>query len=200
MTYTDLPFDAQAASQILADAASDADDGDIYVQRSRSEGFVFDDGRLKSATYDTTQGFGLRVVAGEASGNAHSGELSLAAIRRAAETARQAKRGYSGSLDTGPVPTNRRLYQPIDPTEAPGFTVKTGLLAEIDAWVRAQDPRVVQVSVSLAGSHELIDIIRPGGESFHDVRPLVRLNVSVTLEQNGRRESASAGAERHQHP
>ncbi|MEO1189658.1 MAG: DNA gyrase modulator, partial [Pseudomonadota bacterium] len=170
MTYTDLPFDTQDASQILADAAKDADDGDIYVQRSRSEGFVFDDGRLKSATYDTNQGFGLRVVAGEASGNAHSGELTIDAIRRAAETARQAKRGYSGNLAAGPVPSNRQLYAPIDPTEAPDFTVKTGLLAEIDAWVRAKDPRVVQVSVSLAGSHEQIDILRPAGETFHDVR------------------------------
>jgi len=194
MTYTDLPFDTQDASKILSEAANGADDGDIYVQRSRSEGFVFDDGRLKSATYDTAQGFGMRVVAGEASGNAHSGDLSIDAIRRAGETARQAKRGYSGSLATSPTPSNRQLYAAIDPTEAPDFTVKTGLLAEIDAWVRAKDPRVVQVSVSLAGSHEQIDILRPAGETFHDVRPLVRLNVSVTLEQNGRRESASAGA------
>ena len=127
MTYTDLPFDAQDAASLLSDAAKGADDGDIYIQRSRSEGFVFDDGRLKSATYDTSQGFGLRVVAGEASGNAHSGELSIAAIRRAADTARQAKRGYSGSLETGPTPSNRQLYAPIDPTESPDFTVKNWL-------------------------------------------------------------------------
>lgn len=194
MTQTDLPFDIRQAADILSSATKNADDGDIYVQRSRSEGFVFDDGRLRSATYDTSQGFGLRVVAGEASGNAHSGELTLAAIRRAADTAEQAKRGYSGSLSLSPTPTNRRLYAPIDPTDSPGFTVKTDLLAEIDAWVRAKDPRVVQVSASLAGSHEQIDILRPGGESFSDIRPLVRLNVSVTLEQNGRRETASAGA------
>ncbi|MEO1643150.1 MAG: DNA gyrase modulator, partial [Pseudomonadota bacterium] len=194
MTQTALPFDTQDAARILAAATDNADDGDIYVQRARSESFVFDDGRLKSASYDSTQGFGLRVVAGEASGNAHSGELTLAAIQRAADTASQAKRGYSSNLAAGPTPTNRRLYAPIDPTDAPDFTVKTGLLAEIDAWVRAKDPRVVQVSVSLSGSHEEIDIIRPAGEQFHDIRPLVRLNVSVTLEQNGRRESASAGA------
>jgi TldD protein len=194
MTQTDLPFDIRQAADILSSATRNADDGDIYIQRSRSEGFVFDDGRLRSATYDTSQGFGLRVVAGEASGNAHSGELTLAAIRRAADTAEQAKRGYSGSLSLSPTPTNRRLYAPIDPTDSPGFTVKTDLLAEIDAWVRAKDPRVVQVSASLAGSHEQIDILRPGGESFSDIRPLVRLNVSVTLEQNGRRETASAGA------
>jgi TldD protein len=194
MTQTDLPFDIRQAADILSSATRNADDGDIYIQRSRSEGFVFDDGRLRSATYDTSQGFGLRVVAGEASGNAHSGELTLAAIRRAADTAEQAKRGYSGSLSLSPTPTNRRLYAPIDPTDSPGFTVKTDLLAEIDAWVRAKDPRVVQVSASLAGSHEQINILRPGGESFSDIRPLVRLNVSVTLEQNGRRETASAGA------
>jgi TldD protein len=194
MTQTTLPFDMQDAATILADATRGSDDGDIYVQRSRSESFVFDDGRLKSAAYDSGQGFGLRVVAGEASGNAHSGDLSLAAIKRAAGTAKQANRGYSGKLDTSPTPTNRRLYAPIDPTEAPSFTAKTNLLAQIDAWVRAKDPRVVQVSVSLAGSHEEIDILRPAGEAFHDIRPLVRLNISVTLEQNGRRESAAAGA------
>ena len=190
----ELPFDIDGAQAILSQAAKGADDGDIYVQRSRSEGFVFDDGRLKSASYDTAQGFGLRVVAGEASGNAHSGELSLAALQRAADTAVQAKRNYSGSLDLGPARTNRHLYGAIDPTAAPDFTVKTGLLAEIDAWVRAKDPRVVQVSVSLAGSQEMIDILRPDGAHYHDVRPLVRLNISVTLEQKGRRESAGAGA------
>lgn len=194
MIDTELPFSRQNAIEILSDACKGADDGDIYVQRSRSESFVFDDGRLKSANYDTQQGFGLRVLAGEASGNAHSSELSIAAIQRAANTASQAKRGYSGTMDLAPKSTNRILYQPIDPTEAPGFGAKTELLAEIDAWVRAKDPRVVQVSVSLAGEVDQIDILRPSGEAYHDVRPLVRINVSVTLEQDGRRETASAGA------
>lgn len=194
MTQTDLPFCAQKASDILAAAAAGSDDGDIYVQRSRSESFVFDDGRLKSAAFDTAQGFGLRILAGEAAGYAHSGELSLAAIQRAADSARAANRGYTGSLDLSPQRTNRQLYQPIDPTASGDLTAKTTLMGDIDAWVRARDPRVVQVSVSLGGSLEEIDILRPGGEAFHDVRPLVRLNVSVTLEEKGRRESASAGA------
>jgi TldD protein len=194
MTQSPLPFDSRAAADILAEAANGADDGDLYIERSRSESFVFDDGRLKSAAYDTDQGFGLRVVAGEAQGSGYASELSLAAIRRAAETAALAKRGYSGKLAAGPQPANRRLYQPIDPTLAPAFGNKTNLLAEIDAFARAADPRVVQVSVSLAGSHKEIDIIRPDGAQFHDIRPLVRLNVSVTLEENGRRESASNGA------
>ena len=194
MSDTSLPFDRARATALLADAVSGADDGDIFIERTRSESFVFDDGRLKSASYDSGQGFGLRVVAGEASGNAHAAELSEAAIARAGETAARAKRGYSGSLDVGPTPTNRRLYAQTDPTETPDFGAKTSLMAEIDAWTRAQDPRVVQVSVSLAGSRREVDILRPGGEAMHEIRPLVRLNVSVTLEQDGRRESASAGA------
>ena len=194
MTDNALPFDLRQATDILSDAVRGGDDGDLYIERSRSESFVFDDGRLKSAAFDTDQGFGLRVVAGEAQGSGYASELSLDAIRRAASTAAEAKRGYSGKLAAGPVPTNRRLYQPIDPTTAPDFSVKTGLLAEIDAWARAEDPRVVQVSASLSGSHTEVDILRPDGAVFSDIRPLVRLNVSVTLEANGRRESASAGA------
>ena len=193
-TPPNFAFDKAAAIALLDDAVHGADDGELYVERTRSESFVFDDGRLKSAAFDTGQGFGLRIVAGEATGYAHASELSIDAIKRAAATAVAAKQGYSGTLAEPPRPTNRQLYQPIDPTQAPDFTVKTGLLAEIDAWVRAKDPRVVQVSAVLSGSHKQIDILRPGGAAMHDTRPLVRINVSVTLEQNGRRESASAGA------
>ncbi|MEL6211509.1 MAG: DNA gyrase modulator, partial [Pseudomonadota bacterium] len=137
MTQTALPFDTARAADILSSAAAGADDGDIFIERTRSESFVFDDGRLKSAAYDTAQGFGLRVVAGEATGNAHSAELTEAAIARAADTAASAKRGYSGTLAEGPQRANRRLYAQIDPTETPDFGAKTSLLAEIDAFFSA---------------------------------------------------------------
>ncbi len=189
----DLPFDCDRAREVLSRAVHGADDGELYVERTRSESFVFDDGRLKSAAFDTGQGFGLRVVAGEATGYAHASELSDTAIARAADTAASAKRNYSGTLAAPPVPVNRRLYAPVDPTESPDFTVKTGLLAEIDAFARAADPRVVQVSVSLAGGTKELTLIRAEGSEQRDVRPLVRLNVSVTMEDNGRRESGSAG-------
>ncbi|MEL7452519.1 MAG: metalloprotease TldD [Pseudomonadota bacterium] len=194
MTHsTDFPLDRSHALKVLDAAVQGADDGELYVERTRSESFVFDDGRLKSAAYDTGQGFGLRVVAGEASGYAHASELSNDALSRAATTASAAKRGYSGALAEAPRPTNRRLYDAVDPTETPDFVAKTTLLADIDAWVRAQDPRVVQVSASLSGAHKEVNILRPGGAELHDVRPLVRLNVSVTLEKDGRRESGSSG-------
>ncbi len=194
MTSTPLPFDISSAVRLLDETATGADDGEIYIERSRSESFVFDDGRLKSAAFDTDQGFGLRVIAGEAQGAGYGSELSLEAMSRAARTAGEARRGYSGRLAAGPQPANRHLYPAIDPTMAPDFSHKIQLLAEIDAFARAADARVVQVSVSLAGSHKEIDIIRPDGAHMSDTRPLVRLNVSVTLEQHGRRESAGTGA------
>lgn len=190
----DTPLNIEKATEILANAARGADDADIYVERSRSESFVFDDGRMKSASYDTGQGFGLRIVAGEATGMAHASDVTEAAIARAAATASAAKRNYSGSASVSPTPINHRLYEAIDPTATHDFGVKSGLLQTIDAYLRAKDPRVVQVSVSLGASSKEVDIIRADGAHYHDHRPLVRLSISVTLEQEGRRETASAGA------
>tara|TARA_B100000678_G_scaffold284661_1_gene286553 strand:- start:20190 stop:21584 length:1395 start_codon:yes stop_codon:yes gene_type:complete len=189
-----LPLNLDTARDTLAKAVEGADDGEIYIEQSRSESFVFDDGRLKSAAFDTGRGMGLRVVAGEATGFAHGSDLSDEAIRKAGDTAAAAKRGYSGTLAASPRPINRRLYAPIDPTDTPDFSTKASLLAEIDSYVRAKDPRVAQVSVSLAGSHKQINVIRPDGAMFEDIRPLVRINVSITLEKDGRRETGSAGA------
>lgn len=187
-------LDLDAARRILADACQGADDGEIFIEDSRSEGFSWDDGRLKSATYDATQGFGVRIVSGEMAGYGHASTLDEGAILRAAEAAKLAKRGYAPVLAASPPRANRRLYGDIDPLAAPGFTDKTDLLAEIDAYARAKDPRVVQVSASLAGSRRAITILRPDGERFEDARPLVRINVAVTVEREGRRETGSAGA------
>jgi TldD protein len=184
----------ETAAKILDEALVGADDGEIYVESVKSESFLMDDGRLKSASYDSGQGFGLRVVSGESAGYAHASEVSEGALRRAAAAAAAAKRGRSGSLAIGPSPVNRRLYVDVDPVESMDFVAKTSLLAEIDAWCRAADPRVVQVSVSLAGSRTAVEIIRAGGASVAEARPLVRLNISVTMEKDGRRETGSSGA------
>jgi TldD protein len=187
-------IDWEASGRILADAAKGADDAEIFVEESRSESFAWDDGRLKAASYDASQGFGLRVVSGEAAGYGHASSFDEGAIKRAAAAASSAKGGRSGSLDVAPARTNAKLYRDVDPLASPSFTAKTDLLAEIDAYVRAKDPRVVQVSASLAGSRRAISILRPDGHRIDDARPLVRVNVSVTVEKDGRRESGSAGA------
>jgi TldD protein len=182
------------AERLLGEALSGADDGEIFLERSESESFVFDDGRLKSAAYDATEGFGLRVVAGETAGYAHASEISLAAIGRAATSAALAKRGYSGVAAEGPRDTNSRLYGEEDPLASPAFSEKVALLEEINAYARGRDPRVAQVMASMAGERRVVEILRGDGRLIRDVRPLVRLNVQVTVEKDGRRESGSSGA------
>ncbi|HEV7227124.1 metalloprotease TldD [Brevundimonas sp.] len=186
--------DPEEALSILRGALAGADDGELFLERSELESLVFDDGRLKGANYDATEGFGLRVVAGETAGYAHANEITADAIRRAAGAASLAKAGHAGVTAEGPRATNQSLYPPLDPLAAPGFSDKIALLQEIDAWARARDPRVVQVSASLIGERRSIEILRAEGRSVRDVRPLVRFNVSVTVEKDGRRETASAGA------
>jgi TldD protein len=187
-------MDWEAAQRILADAAHGADDGEIFVEDSKTESFHWDDGRLKSASFDATKGFGLRIVAGERAGYGHASVLDTEAVSRAAEAAAAVKMGHAGTLEASPARVNRQLYRDFDPIEAPRFTDKTDLLAEIDAYCRARDPRVVQVAATLAGARRGLTILRPDGAKLSDHRPLVRINVSVTVERDGRRESGSAGA------
>ncbi len=186
--------DPDEALSILQGTLNGADDGELFLERSELESLVFDDGRLKSAAYDATEGFGLRVVAGETAGYAHANEITAAALRRAADAAALAKTGHAGISTEGPRATNQRLYEPVDPLASPAFSDKIALLQEIDAWTRARDPRVVQVSATLVGERRAVEILRADALTVRDVRPLVRLNISVTVEKDGRRESASTGA------
>jgi len=138
-------------------------------------------------------GFGLRAVRGEAVGYAHSTQISESSLKRAAETVRLAVGDGGGTLAAAPQPTNTKLYVDEDPISGVEFGVKVNTLREIDAFARAQDPRVVQVSATIAASHQEVMILRPDGHMVSDSRPMTRLNVSVIVEQDGRRESGSAG-------
>ncbi|MEA1014211.1 metalloprotease TldD [Sphingosinicella sp. LY1275] len=182
----------EAALRLTADALQSCDDGELYLQYTASEAFSFDDGRLKSADFNTQAGFGLRGVSGETTAFAHANELSEVAIRRAAETMTVLDPA-KGPRPAPPRRTNATLYTDTDPLSAIPFARKVALCQQIDAAARARDPRVQQVSVSLAGSWSVIDIVRPDGFVAHDVRPLVRLNVQIVVEQNGRRETGFHG-------
>jgi TldD protein len=186
-------LDRANVQSLVDESLRDSDDGELFLEYRQSESFVFDDGRLKAATFDTTQGFGLRAVAGEATGYAHASELSEAAIRRAGQTVRAVTQGYSGVVAPPPLRTNIKLYSDIDPLHSAAFKTKIKLLEEMNAYARAKDPRVRQVSCSLSGEWQTVEIVRPGGEIYRDIRPLVRIGVSVVAEQNGRQESGSFG-------
>ena len=155
MTNSDLLslFDADEATlrAAVAEALSGADDGELFIEQSQAESLTFDDGRLKGGSFNTDQGFGLRAVAGEAVGYAHSGELSLGSLKRAADAVGAVTRGYAGSYSDAPARTNRKLYGEDNPIGAPSFEEKVHLLKEIDSYLRAKD-KVRQVTASLAAS------------------------------------------------
>ena len=186
-------LDRDAALTLLRQATDGADDGELFLERRSSEALVFDDGRLKTASYDAGEGFGLRAVRGEVAGYAHATDISEPAIRRAVKTARLAVGEGGAVLADSPQPTNRRLYTDADPIGGVSFPVKIETLRAIDSFARDLDPRVVQVSATLAASHQEVVILRPDGTHVSDIRPMTRVNVSVIVEKDGRRESGSAG-------
>jgi TldD protein len=186
-------LDREQARETLAVGLAGADDGELYLEYAQSESLVFDNGRLKQATYNTDQGFGLRAVKEEAVGYAHSSEISPAALRRAAEAVRAVKGGYSGTYAAAPARSNVRLYGDENPLGTPDFASKVRLLETMDNYIRARDARVRQATISLGASWQVMEILRADGEVYRDVRPLVRLNVSVVVGEGDRQESGSHG-------
>ncbi|GGG72917.1 peptidase C69 [Salipiger pallidus] len=176
----------------LRAALDGADDGELFLERRRAEALVLDDGRIRTASYDATEGFGLRAVRGEVTGYAHSSELSEAAIARASKTVRLAVGDGGGVMAPPPSGTNHKLYTDADPIAGHAFGVKVDILREIDAYARALDPRVVQVTATVAASCQEVAILRPEGGLVTDIRPMTRVTVSVIVEDAGRREAGSA--------
>ncbi|GAB4259705.1 MAG: metalloprotease TldD [Pararhodobacter sp.] len=192
-----LPFetmiDRDRALAILRDSVVGADDGELFLERRRSESLVLDDGRIRNAAFDAAEGFGLRAVRGDVAGYAHSTEITEEAMRRAAATARLAVGQGGGALAAPPAGTNTRLYTDADPIADASFAAKIETLREIDAYLRDRDPRVVQVTATLSAALQEIAILRPEGGLITDIRPMSRIHVGVILEQDGRRESGHSG-------
>ncbi len=190
--YNPGRLDPAEAQTLAARALAQADDGELYLQYRKTEAFGFDDGRLKTASYDLQSGFGLRAVSGEMTAFAHANELSAAAIARAIDTMALIDPAV-GPKAPPPRATNRHLYTDANPLDLVPFAAKVALCQTIDAAARARDPRVEQVSVNLSGQWNVVEIVRADGFVATDVRPLVRLNVSIVAKQGERRETGSFG-------
>ena len=178
---------------IIGESLRNADDGELFLEYQQSENFVFDDGQLKNANFDTSQGFGLRAVAGEMSGYAHASELSEEALLRAGDTIKAVQVGYDGIMAQGPAQTNQSLYMEDNPLNQTPFETKVRLLSGMDAYARGLDERIRQFSASLSGSWQAVQIIRADGSRAADIRPLVRLNVSCIVGDGDRLEAGSYG-------
>ncbi|MCQ9155572.1 metalloprotease TldD [Acidomonas methanolica] len=181
------------AAALVRESLEGTDDGELFLEYRESESLTLDEGVIRSANFDTSSGFGLRAVLGTETGFAHSDDISRPALRRAGDAVGQVRQGRSGTLAAPPAATNRRLYAENDPREGTDFARRAALLSEIDAYARALDPRIVQVSATLSSEWQAVRILRREGEDVADLRPLVRLNISVVVEQDGRRESGGRG-------
>ena len=186
-------LDRSKMRQIMGRGLEGADDGELFLEYRQAEALTFDNGRLKQASYDTVQGFGLRAVKDEAVGYAHASDVSEAAIARAAEAVRAVKGGHSGTYAEAPARTNRKLYSDENPLGSPAFDAKVKLLESIDAYAREKDPRVRQVTASVAANWQVVEILRADSETYRDIRPMVRFNVSVIAGDGDRQESGSYG-------
>jgi TldD protein len=190
--YRDDSLNPDEAKALTRELLGTCDDGELFLQYRASESFGFDDGRLKTADYSSDAGFGLRGVSGETTAFAHANELSASAIRRAGETM-QLLDPATAKASAPPRRSNQQLYTDSNPLSLIPFADKVALCQKVDAAARARDPRVVQVSVGLSGSWSVVEIVRADGYLATDIRPLVRLNVSIVAEVNGRREHGSFG-------
>ena len=170
------------------------DSGDLYFQSTRFESWVLEDGIVKEGTHSIEQGAGVRAISGDKTGFAYSDEIVMPALLQASTAARAiAKHGHEGSLQSWHAGGTNSLYPAMDPIDRMSADDKVALLKQLDAEARQQDPRVREVVVSLAGVHEVVMVAVSDGTLAADVRPLVRCNVTVTVEQDGRREQASSG-------
>ena len=186
-------LDQDKALQILNGLTKGADDGEIYFERNITEALIFDNNNLKTASFNAAEGFGIRTVLGESTGYAHSTEISERALLRAANSAKIVSQIGGGKLAIAPRKTNHNQYEKIDPVSEATFGSKVNILKEINEYARSLDSRVFQVSISIAASHQEIEILRPEGFSVKDVRPMTRLNISIIVEKDGRRETGTAG-------
>ena len=186
-------LDISTASSIVSDTLNRCDDGELYLEDSKSESIILDDNKIKSSTYKSDLGYGLRAITGEVVAYSHSSELSKKSLNESSKNLKSTLSSSNGTYNFEIKKTNKKYYSEKDPIEEKNFKSKIEILNHVNDYVRNKNSSVSQVTATLLGEHRAIEILRSGGELLSDDRPLVRFNVSVMLEKNGRKESAVYG-------
>ena len=181
------------AEKIVSETLHKCDDGELYLENTKTESIVLDDNKIKSSSYNTDLGYGLRAVTGEIVAYSHSNEISKNSLKISSENLYSSLKSKKGTYNHSIPKTNIKLYDETNPIEEKSLNLKLELLKEINNYTRSKGAIVQQVTASLAGEHKSIEIIRSGGEILTDIRPLVRFNVSVMLERNGKKETGIFG-------
>ena len=186
-------LDISTASSIESNTLNKCDDGELYLENSKSESIILDDNKIKSSSYKSDLGYGLRAVTGEVVAYSHSSDLSKKSLNESSKNLKSTLASSNGTYNFEIKKTNKKYYSEQDPIEAKNFKSKIEILNQVNDYVRNKNSSVRQVTATLLGEHRSVEILRCGGELLSDDRPLVRFNVSVMLEKNGRKESAVYG-------
>ena len=192
MNKIEKHWSTEKSAKLVDETLSSYDDGELFVEKTVSENLIFDDNKIKNASFDEEKGFGLRVVKDDSIGFSHSSELTDASLLKAVNAVKTLENG-SNSKNTIPKKTNNTLYSDENPIQLVEFKSKINLLENINSYARSKDLRVKQVSITLAANYQNIEIYKEGGITFNDSRPLVRLNVNVSIERNNSIENGSYG-------
>jgi len=177
------------AENIISETLNKCDDGELYLENSKSESIVLDDNKIKNSGYSSDLGYGLRAVTGEVIAYSHSNEISKSSLKKSAENLYSTLKSKNGTYNHEIPKTNKKFYKDTNPIEEKSLNSKLEILKEVNSYTRAKSDIVQQVTASFAGEHKSVEIIRSGGEVLTDVRPLIRFNVSVMLEKNGKKET-----------
>jgi TldD protein len=181
------------AENIISETLNKCDDGELYLEDSKSESILLDDNKIKSSSYSSDLGFGFRAISGEIVAYSHSNEISKDSLNQSSKNLQSTLKSSKGTYNHEIPKTNKSFYNDINPIEEKDLNSKLEVLNKVNNYLRSKDSNVKQVTSSFSGEQKSIEIIRLGGQSITDVRPLVRFNVSVMLEKNGRKETGVYG-------
>jgi TldD protein len=191
--FTDTDLTRQEADRLVSETLKDCDDGELFFESSKSESFVLDDNKIKNTSYDTALGYGLRAVTDDVTAYSHSNEISKKSLTEASKSLLSSLKNKNGKTSPSPQRSNSKMYSDINPIEEKPFNEKISILKNVDDYLRKKDSLIKQVSASISGEYQEIEIIKSDSQSFQDIRPLIRFNVTVMVEKNGRRETGSYG-------
>jgi len=191
--FTDTDLTREQAEQLVSETLKNCDDGELFFESSKSESFILDDQKIKNTSYDTSIGYGLRAVTEDVTAYAHSNEISKTSLSDSSKKILSSLKNKNGKLDSAPARSNSKMYSDINPIEAKPFNEKVSILKNVDEYLRKKGSIVKQVTASISGEYQEIEIIKSGSQNFQDIRPLIKFNVSVMVEKNGRKETGSYG-------
>ena len=183
----------EQAENIVSDTLSKCDDGELYLENSKSESIILDDNKIKNSSYNSDLGFGLRAISGEVVAYSHSNEISKNSLKKSSENLKSTLKSVKGTYNHSIPKSNKKYYDNINPIEQKTLNEKLKILKDVNKYIRLKDSKVKQVTANFLGEQKSIEIIRSGGEICSDIRPLIRFNVSVMLEKDGRKETGVYG-------